>query len=227
MASVASLTSGQSGTDASSYASASITPTASRLWVASVASRITTNVSITVPTATGAGLTWTQHESSQVPDGVTRWRVTSFLGSGTPSSGAVTFDFAGQTQLEGLWSIYEVNDSPLASLIQDASNTGDSTTPNATLAAFSNPSNATFFACTTDSVIGPTTVTTTEADSYTFIHDLTIGGTNLVTGWKNSNDTSVGPVTLNISAPWAIAAAEYGSVVSASRHSRLPVLGVG
>lgn len=224
MASVATLVGNSTGTDAASYATASITPTVNRLWVASIASRHT-SANINTPTATGAGLTWTSHESVMVTEGITRWRVTTFLGSGTPSSGAVTFDFGGQTQLEGLWSIYEVADTPTATLIQDTSNSASlaNATPNATLGAFSNPANATFFACVTDAVIGATTVTTTEADSYSFIHDLSVGGSNLVTGWKNANDTGVAPVTLNVTASWAIIAAEYGSLVSGGGWGEIPI----
>lgn len=102
--SASGLTTNGSNTDASSYATASITPSADKLilaWVYSIAS-----AAPNTPTASGNGLTWVQVATTS--DNIGNRRITLFRAMGaSPSSGAVTFDFGGQTQIGCAWSVVE------------------------------------------------------------------------------------------------------------------------
>lgn len=230
MASVNALTGNFDQTDASSYATASISPTGSLRVIAVIASRFSSAPN--TPTATGNGITWGVNESATVNDGSAFWRVTQLHGTAaSPSSGAITFDFGGQTQLEGLWSVFEIDDtSDPASFVQDISATGTSTAPSATLGAFADAGNGTYSATVCDGFSG-SQVTASAADSYTILHNVTNTGqdTRLITAWKNSNDTSVTPVTLSASVPWAIIASEFGATgaVTYQGNNRRMLSGVG
>lgn len=87
---------------ATSYATASVSPVANALTILAVASQFagTSNT----PTATGASMTWAQIATGA--DATNNRRVTLFRAlSASPGSGAVTIDFAGQSQSNAAWSI--------------------------------------------------------------------------------------------------------------------------
>lgn len=141
------LTTSDSGVNAASYNTASITPTANRailIWVANVRTAGTSNI----PTLTGNGLTWVQ--VATVLAGTTdRLTLLRTMGA-SPSAGAVTIDFAGQTQAYCMWSISEwdgVNTGGTngsAAIVQAATNAQSSVTAlTVTLGAFTAPANAT------------------------------------------------------------------------------------
>ena len=100
------------------------------------------------PTATGAGLTWVQVATVAYSGASTR-RLTVFRAAGaSPSAGAVTFDFAGQTQGSFAWSIIqfagadEGGTNGSAAVVQSTTNTAVTTTSiTATLAALENSAN--------------------------------------------------------------------------------------
>ncbi len=96
---------------ATSFASASITPTADRLQLAVIAS-VRVAGSVGTPTASGCGLTWAQVATIDIS--VIR-RITVFRALGaSPTPGAVTFDWTGQTQDRFLCSMFEVSDTDLS-----------------------------------------------------------------------------------------------------------------
>lgn len=98
------LTTAGNNADATSYASASITPTANRLILAWFYSDHAT-VEPNAPTVTGNGLTWVLVASRT--QGTNR-RMTLYRAMGSaPTAGAVTFDLAGQTATGAMWSIAE------------------------------------------------------------------------------------------------------------------------
>lgn len=103
---VTALTSSSSTTNATSYASASISPTANRLIIASV-SVFNSGAAASTPTLSGAGMTWTQ--VATVASGATsQRRVTVFRAlSASPGSGAVTIDLGGVTHESAAWSFVE------------------------------------------------------------------------------------------------------------------------
>ncbi len=100
------LTSGSSTVDATSYATASITPAANQPIYAIVATLHGTSAAI--PTCTGNGLTWVQVAEQDL----TPRRVTVFRAAGAaPSAGAVTFDCGGVTQLTAAWCVVQFADA--------------------------------------------------------------------------------------------------------------------
>lgn len=101
----AALQSYTSNTDATSYASASYTPTASRLLVAFILTTYTTPVAPT--TVTGNNVTWykkTSINSGSVAN-LSVWVALS--GTGSTATG-LTADYGAVTQTGQLMSIYEV-----------------------------------------------------------------------------------------------------------------------
>jgi hypothetical protein len=105
------LTTSRSSANATSYATSSITPTAGRLVVAGVHHSAGTTPN--TPTLSGNGITWTALDSQLATGGLRRVTVFYGLTGGSPSSGTVTIDFAGQTQTHCDWSVIEIEDSLL------------------------------------------------------------------------------------------------------------------
>ncbi len=97
-----------STTDATTFASASITPTANRLQLAVIVSTRAAG-SIATPTASGCGLTWVQVATQDLSF---LRRVTIFRALGaSPTTGQVTFSFGGQTQDSFIAAMFEVADA--------------------------------------------------------------------------------------------------------------------
>lgn len=109
--SVAHLATAGSGTDGTSFSSASITPTAGRLIIASYAASRTDNIEPTTPTTTGNGLTWVDIDSfyyntDQGARDEKMFLVAANTG-GSPSAGAVTFSHGATTHHAANWTIFE------------------------------------------------------------------------------------------------------------------------
>jgi hypothetical protein len=139
------LLSASDSTDATSYATASITPVARRLVLAWVGNQVATGTP-NVPTLSGNGLNWVQVATVVV--GQTRLSLFRAMGLG-PTPGAVSIDFAGQTQITASWSISqfagvtEGGTDGSAAVVQAVTNSGTGTTLAVTLAAFASTGNAT------------------------------------------------------------------------------------
>ena len=96
------LTAGsQTSPDAASYNTASVSPAANRVVLAVV--QTAAGAGPVAPTATGNGLTWVQERTVTFS---TR-RMTALRAMGSPSAGAITFDFGGQTQTSAIWQVFE------------------------------------------------------------------------------------------------------------------------
>lgn len=144
------LTSFQSSTDATSYTTASITPTSNYLILASVTS--SKSGTPNTPTLSGNGLTWVQFDQVAY-DTVGTQRTTTFfraMGS-SPSSGAVTADFGGNTQtacvivIDQFSGVDTSGTNGSGAIVQSVTGTEyalDTLTIN--LAAFSSANNATY-----------------------------------------------------------------------------------
>lgn len=111
--SVTAKASASSSTDATSYATGSHTPTASRVLIAVVQNDKATTPDI--PTVSGNGLTWAilndgTNDATFVKASGTQFRLSMFgaLTGGSPSAGAVTADFAGVTQVGCIISVFEI-----------------------------------------------------------------------------------------------------------------------
>ena len=134
---------------------------------------------------------------------------------GTPSAGAITFDFGGQSQSGAAWSIVEYagvdtgGTNGSAAVVQSvAAGTGaNATSQTITLAAFSNASNATvgFFGIPLNTAAQPT-----AGSGFTQTGQRNQSTPNLSIGseFRNSNDTSVDMNAGAASIPWAGIAAE-------------------
>ena len=140
---VTSLTSGADTTDADSYVTASISPTGNRLLLLCV---VNTGTVAASPTATGNGLTWVTVNNQTW--GVTNQTSILRAMGASPSSGAVTIDFAGNTRTGTAWSITQFanvdtsgTDGSGAVVQSNGGSEVLSTTAGITLNAFGSPDN--------------------------------------------------------------------------------------
>jgi hypothetical protein len=105
-----SLTDNSSASDATTYATASVTLTANRLYLLFVSHRTTTGP-VTAATATSTGATWVAIDSQGFnnDDGTGLNRITVLRTMvGSDQTGAITIAFGGQTQLGAAWAVIEV-----------------------------------------------------------------------------------------------------------------------
>lgn len=191
----ASLTSGNDTTDATSYATASVTPSPKKLVLIAVYNRISAGTANT-PTITGNGLTWVSVGGLNGSGANTIRRLSLFRAMGnSPSAGAITIDFAGQTQLHCVWSVIEwdfvdqggTNGS--AAIVQAATTDGGAggTSGSVTLSAFAAADNATYGA-----FFHAANEASTAGSGFTKIHDVQQAENNvdLMTEYLLANDTS-------------------------------------
>lgn len=192
-----SLAGGGSTTDGTSVATASFTPTANRLVLAAI---LTTHGSATPnePTASGNGLTWVSVASVPFNTvGTPRSRLTVFRAMGAaPTAGALTFDFAGQTQQVFGWSVTEFDGVDTSgtngsgAIVQAATNAQNTvaTTFTVTLGAFADANNGTYGAFGIDAQTA-----ITVGSGFTQIHSQAQATPDqrIYTEWRADNDTSV------------------------------------
>lgn len=210
------LTTGGSGTDASSYSSSAILPTGNRLilaWVYSIAAG-TPNT----PTASGNGLTWVEVANQLDDDGVRKLTLFRAMGS-SPTSGVTTFDFGGGTQTGCAWSIVEyesvntggTNGSSAIVQAVASKSTGTATSLTVTLASFGSADNATAGGF---GIPLNTTNLPAEGTGFTDTGQLNQSGPNLAIGseFRSDNDTSVDMTSAAASIPWTGIAVEIAFV---------------
>jgi hypothetical protein len=185
------LTSGGSGSDLSSYDTASIAPGANRLVLCAVTG--SSAAGSPIPTLSGGGMTaWTQVATILMSDGFRRLTVFRAL-QASPGSGVLTIDF-GAAQVRAAWAISEFIDVELggsngsAAVVQADEDSGSSTTPAVTLGAFGSVNNATYGAAASGSgnAMG-------AGAGFAEIHDVQAGAElqRLETMWRNDNDTTL------------------------------------
>lgn len=193
----ANLTAGESLSGATSYNTASISPPANSLVILTVMSRTGISTEPNQPTVTGNGLTWVVIGSSVYYDTTSssRKKFTSFRAMGaSPSSGAATIDFAGQSQTEAVWIVDQFSNMDTSgtngsgAVVQSATNkedAGDGGLLTVTLGAFSSTNNATYGIFTGDSGNANTV-------GSGFAQVGNVGTNNITTSeFRNDNDTSV------------------------------------
>lgn len=169
-----SLTSGSDTADATSFNTASITPTANVLQLLAVTSR-TATADIVVPTASGNSLTWV--EVDRAPVSGNNRSVTVFRSMGaSPASGAVNVSFGGQTQTSAIWSVVECSGVDTSgtngsgAVVQFANQDPVSATSYTnTLSAFGSSNNAGYGAA-----MHIANEATTPGASWTELHDVAI-----------------------------------------------------
>jgi hypothetical protein len=187
----------QSASAATSYATTSHTPAANKLQIASVTSR-TGSGTPNQPTLSGNGLTWVAINTTVYDDAGSQKRVTAFRALGaSPSAGALTADFAAQSQSDCIITIDEATGMDITgtngsgAIVQSVVNqekTGAATTLIATLAAFASTRNGTFGVV----AIGNGSGTSTAGSGFAKVsEDATAANLRLMTEFRNDNDTTV------------------------------------
>lgn len=195
------LTQDKSTTNAASYSTASVTPSANTLvLLATVATRNSTVCSDNdITSVTGNGLTWANinrqcFSNAGAPvQTVELWRT---MGA-SPSSSTVDFGFGGASQLNAAWAVIECTGvdtggtNGSGAIVQNAINlTEPGTGLTVTLGAFGDAGNATLGAFGVAD-----NVAVTEGSGFTELAEQLVsdGGTDsgLQVEWKTSNDTSV------------------------------------
>lgn len=195
--SITALTSGTSATDLTSYATASISPTANRLVIAVVAA--STGSGQTTPTASGGGMTtWTQVNSfiHGVSGVTTMFRALQ----ASPGSGTLTFSFGAVTQVRCLWSVFEISGidtggtNGSAAIVQSATNNAaPGTSLTVTLSAFGNVDNGTIGAFYASNPGAPDTnfIIGTGFTKIHAIRETAESDAGILTEWRVDNDTTV------------------------------------
>jgi hypothetical protein len=200
--SISNLTANFSDSSASSFATASISPTSNNLILASVVARRGDSTQPTAPSLSGNGLTWveiTHIDFDTNPTSMKTLWIFRAMGS-SPSSGTVTFDFGAQTITNCNWSVDQASGIDTSgtngsgAIVQSATNKeeggsgGDGGQLIVTLGAFGSTSNATFGAFSGDAGSGTWTV----GSGFTKLGGADSAG-NMQHGseWKSTNDTSV------------------------------------
>ncbi len=178
------LTVSGSTTDATSYATASVSPSANALVLLWVASQHASSLN-TVSSVTGNALTWVQVDTQASTSNTTR-RLSLYRALGaSPSAGAITIDFGANTQTACTWGVVQftnVNTSGTngsGAVVQSAKNvdgTNSATTITNTLSAFENAKNVHASGVST----GAATASTADSNFTTFGHNEV--ATNPITG---------------------------------------------
>lgn len=196
--SITSLTSGTDTDGGSSSATASITPSSNKLILLSVYSRTGITAEPNEPTVSGNGLTWVKINGIYFDTtSSSRKKITLFRAMGSsPSTGAITINFAGQNQTDVYWMVEEVTGMETSgtngsgAIIQSATRKEESWsggTITATLAAFASTDNATFGTFLADRGAGTSTV----GSGFTALQRIDDSFNNMLDEYKNTNDTSV------------------------------------
>lgn len=189
------LTSGNSSTDATSYATASITPDTNNLVLVAVISSRASAVP-SAPTITN----YTQVATVAFATiGTERRRLTVFRSlSASPATGALTISFGAETQTSCAWSVSQFSGVDIGgtnganAVVQSVTNrmddSGGDDTLAVTLAAFGHANNATYgaFGQDANNLFVP-------GSGFTQIHDVvsTTPQSNVFSEYKIANDTSV------------------------------------
>lgn len=186
------LTTSSSGVSASSYNTASISPVANKLVIATVRGLVGSGT-VNTPTCSGASMTWTLVKTQISASNLTN--ITMFRAlSASPGSGALTFDFGGQSQNSCAWSITEFTDvnttgtNGANAVVQNNgdTNTGTQSSLTVTLNSFSSARNATHGVINKGGNNNPSAA----GDGFTELGIDT--NTQIIeSAFKNSNDTTV------------------------------------
>ena len=182
------LTTAGNGTDASSFATASVSPTASRILIIAIQNSHGTTPA--TPTVTGLNLTWTERKTQLFATNLRRLTVFTATSGAIPGSGALTIDFAAATQTVCGWSLSEFSEvSALAPVVQAVGNAANSNTGEVALAAFADAvNNATYGA-----FAGADNTTASAGTDFTLLGTAAFSSPLAVIAseWRLGEDTSV------------------------------------
>lgn len=183
-----------SGTAASSFTTASITPVANRLQLLAVTSSKATTADI--PTVTGCGLTWVEIDHKVYATGsAVSGAVTVFRALGAaPTTGSLTIDFGGSTQISCIWSLQEFSGAKLSgtngsgAIVQFVDGAGTGTGVTLTLPSFGTNDNVAYGAFVHKANEGTTPGST---GGFSEIHDVQDG---LAIGLETEYQNGIGTI---------------------------------
>lgn len=223
------LTANGSDTNATSYTTASISPTGNTLILVSVYSRKTGDA--TGATLTGNGLTWESVVSQEDSGNSLRHEIFRSMGA-SPSTGAITIDFGAQTQELCAWNVTQFNGVDTSgtngsgAVGVSAGNVDESmgnTGITVTLAAFGSVNNATYGSTRAGNTI-------VEGTGFTELAEVS-SATDVPffqAQWKNTPDTSVDWSWASTdSFPIAVACEIVAGVAVVGNNNNLLLLNVG
>lgn len=235
MADPTSLTSDSSTTDAASYDTASITPSANALVLVAVISS-KANPPSAAPTLSGNGLTFVEITTVTWSSIATPTRrVTLFRAMGaSPSAGAITIDFGGTTQTNCLWSVVQYTTADTTgtngsgAIVQSATNAANSANGlTVTLAAFGDTVNNWAYGCFSKNDIE----TIDPGAGFTEFHEAAVlsPANQLQAEWKLGEDTSVDVTHTGTARNYGGIAVEVKAAAggAAVQRAKLALLGVG
>lgn len=197
-------------TDATTYTTALVTLRAGVMYLLSVENSHGSSASAVSSITGGAGVpTFTSRSTTQFNGTLNRVSVWSCVPT-ADYTGTLTINFGGVTQTSGIWSLdafYHVDTATNDGIVQNATGTGNSTTPLATLAAFGSANNATYGAFGVSGSSNHTASTgyieLSDTGSATPLGDLDVT-------FRPDNDTTVdGAINTN---PWGACALEIKSL---------------
>lgn len=187
------LITNETNSGATSYVTASITPSANKLVLAGVASQIAGGTPNT-PTLTGASMTWTL--VTTYLDVATNRRISLFRSlTSAPGTGVLTIDFAGQSQTRCNWSISEFDKVDIGgingtrAIVQTVTGevSGTNTGLTLTLGAFSGANNATYGVVRHNGA----SLAITQGTGFTELGELNGINQNIESEFVATNDTTV------------------------------------
>jgi hypothetical protein len=216
---VSELTGG-TATTVSSQATASVSPGGNRLIRVTVHSGINGGTTPNQPTLTGNGLTYVAVDTQVFSDGISvTERLTVFRAMGeSPSAGAITIDFAAQSQARVLWSVEEWDGVAVTgangadAIVQSDPSEGASTSPAGALAAFGDAVN---HACAISISSAPGGASVTLEGSFTAFTERSVTSSEtafLRTGYGIGENTTPSG-TLGASTDWGVIAHEIADYV--------------
>lgn len=218
------LTSGSSSANATSRTTASISPGSNRLLLlatSNIRNAANACTDADVSAVTGNGLTWVlvqeqcYGEASTPTNNLALFRA---MGA-SPSSGAITIEHGGTTQLNASWSVVECTDVDTSgtngsgAIVQSNKTTGNGTTLSVSLSAFSQSTNPSFAAFSVDD-----NVAVTEKSGWTELSENQVsdGGTDHTLQVQVLHSADAAPsATIGGALDWAGIAVEIKSSVVA------------
>ena len=219
---ITNLTASSSGVNASSYATASITPTAGGVLL-SVSAKLASGT-IVVPTISGGGGTWlTEASNVAVTRGNWIFSCVNFSGSG-----AITIDFGAQSIVYCFWSANDVTGHNTADMVVavPTPTSGTGTTGTVTFAALADANNAQyahFFHLANEATAPEADGVWAELSDVAAAYEDSVGQE---AEWRIGSDTSA-TATWATSAAWRGQGVEVAIAPAVGTTSRLALMGVG
>lgn len=226
--SITNLTFGSASGSITSQNTATVNATSNALLLLAVTSRTNITTNPNAPTVTGLGLTWTQTNTILYDSTSTsRKLLTVYQALGSPSSGAITMDFAGQVQTDVQWSLDQfIGVNTTTPIVQSATNKDETVTTNTltvTLSSFASGSNMPYGAIAADNTGGLSSI----GAGFLYLSDESSGSMNMVAEYKTTSNTTV-TATFATNAMLGGIAAEvnFASSSSTPSYSTLMMMGV-